>query len=120
MYSNTVKNVSRAIAWIDRNASAGLDDMPEHGDKSTLRSKLISLSSGIAYELSRAGIAHHKSTDRDIVVILAAHGMSAFSIEQFAHHVADMVRGDFQQGSMSNRDASSVAADAVSSAIDWE
>jgi hypothetical protein len=108
MVSNTVKDLSRAVARADENASASPMDTPP-GESLSFGEMLNSVATGIAYEFERAGISHRKISDETVVAILAAHGMSPFGLTQWGADIADRVRSDFGHGRWSSETLAQVA-----------
>ncbi len=106
--NNTVKDLTRAIERVDRNASADPADIPP-GEELSFSDMLTSVARGIGYQFDRAGISPRRVPDTAIVAILAAHGMSYHGIEQWAGDIADRVRADYSHGRMSSQSLETVA-----------
>ncbi|AYR00243.1 hypothetical protein PBI_PAT3_134 [Mycobacterium phage Pat3] len=112
-YSNTVKDLSRAVARVDVNASAGLEDTPPNTESNphglTMSELLSSVADSLAYELERSGIAHRNISTEAVVAMLSAHGMSAFGLQLWAAEIADRMRANYAHGRWSSSTLESVA-----------
>jgi hypothetical protein len=76
-------NVSRAIADLDEHATG-------HPEKS-ISDMRLRVAGNIGSQYGFAGLPTHNVQRRDVMAIMASHGASAFTIEQHALAIADLI-----------------------------
>ena len=106
--SNTVKDVSRAVAAVDTNASAGIGDIPP-GMDDTMGDLLARVANNFAYQLARTGVSHRTVSDEHVVAMLSAHGASYFTVETWTAYIADIVRNNQTLGGWGTQTAAVIA-----------
>ena len=101
-------NLTAAVAAVDVNASADPADTPPLAAV-TFGDMLNDVASAIASAAARAGVSHRTIADSAIVTILATHGASAFTIEQWSADIGDRVRSNRGVGGWSTTSADAIA-----------
>lgn len=93
--SETVLDVSHAIAYLDENAADSADSQ-----KLYMR---LRVARNLAYQFARHNGwgGRIKVTTRDVRAALIAHGASPFTVQQHARAIAGMIRADFNDGRQS-------------------
>jgi hypothetical protein len=88
--SPTITDVSRAVAYLDENASGG----------NATAGAVRLVAKNLAYQFSKHnGWGGRKNvTTRDVRAAMISHGASTFTVEQFARTIASRIRSDFSDG----------------------